>query len=237
MCSIKLGKKNFGDCAYLKLDKVRLCVRLTYSKPTSRQAMRNPQRQIVWASHVVSLIDLVAPCAGGKLLLIHLPYSKDPLWDQSSHIQMPKYIRHKRRVTKKTIFIRQWFFAFGIWHCVTGFLVPDISRPRNSLSSDLATLEETTTYLLTYLLSHRPFVPLTALTPLITDAHSSLSTAFRRLLLNSISSRTFSTSSSHLTSTSFQFTLKYFLNCPSLICSYYVSSPFQSVLSNICYYV
>jgi len=38
-------------------------------------------------------------------------------------------------------------------------------------------------------------------------------------------------------STSLRFSLRYFLNCPSLIRSYNMSSPFQSFLFNICYYV
>ena len=37
--------------------------------------------------------------------------------------------------------------------------------------------------------------------------------------------------------TSLRFTLKYFLNSPSLIHSYYMSSPFKYLLFNICYYV
>jgi len=45
-----------------------------------------------------------------------------------------------------------------------------------------------------------------------------------------------SESSSSPSSTSLRLTLKYFLNCPSLIHSYYMSNPFQSLLFNICYY-
>lgn len=84
--------------------------------------------------------------------------------------------------------------------------------------------------------------PLRALASIITDIHICLSTAFCCCLLTFISHRTFSTSSSHhnlglpllpLPSC----TPKYFLNCPSLIHSYYVSNPSQSPLFNIYYYV
>ena len=54
------------------------------------------------------------------------------------------------------------------------------------------------TYLIIYLLTPWLYDPLRALASWITDAHSSLSTAFCHHLLNFISRRSFSTSSSHL---------------------------------------
>ena len=93
------------------------------------------------------------------------------------------------------------------------------------------------------LLTPRLYSPLKTLSSLITDAHSSLLTAFWCHLLTFISCRSISTYSSHL-SLGLPLLLllssllsKYFLNCPSLIHSYYMSNPFQSLLFNICYYV
>ena len=67
---------------------------------------------------------------------------------------------------------------------------------------------------------------LRALASSIMDAHSSLSTAFcHHLYIFQL----FQSRSSPFR-TSLQFTLKYFLNCPSLIHSYYMSNPFESPL-------
>jgi hypothetical protein len=78
------------------------------------------------------------------------------------------------------------------------------------------------------------------LVSLLTNAHSSLSTAFCRHLLTFISLRyifqSYQSRSSH-SSTSFRFTLKYFLNCPSQIHSCYMSNPFQSLVYKTCCYV
>ena len=91
------------------------------------------------------------------------------------------------------------------------------------------------TYLLTYLITARPYVSLRILASLITDARSSLSAAFYYNLFTLISRTSFSKSSNHLQLglplfTSLTFTLKYFLTCPSLIHSYYTSNLFQPLL-------
>jgi hypothetical protein len=87
----------------------------------------------------------------------------------------------------------------------------------------------------TYVQIPRPYDCLRALIPLLAEAHSSLSTAFCRHLLTFISCRSFSNVfkpsqswSSHFP-TSLWFTLKYFLNWPSMIRSYYMSNPFQTL--------
>ena len=98
------------------------------------------------------------------------------------------------------------------------------------------------TYLLTYLVTYlhtfqllTPWVfgPLRVLVSFLTDAHSSLSTAFCRhfLTISLLYIFQFSQSRSSPSSTSFHLTLKYFLNCRSQIHSCYMSSPFQSLLS------
>ena len=75
---------------------------------------------------------------------------------------------------------------------------------------------------LNYLLTPWIFGPLTVLSSLIKDAHSSVPTAFCRLLLNFIFCRSFYIPSSHFT-LGLPFLLlpssllsKYFLNCPSV---------------------
>ena len=86
---------------------------------------------------------------------------------------------------------------------------------------------------LIYLLTPWLYSSLTALAFLITSAHSSLWTAFCHHLYIFQLSR--SRSSSFCTS--LRFTLKYFLNCLSLIHSSYMSDPFESLLFNIHYYL
>ena len=76
----------------------------------------------------------------------------------------------------------------------------------------------------------------------ITDVHSSLSTAFCRHLLTFVSRKSFSTSSVHLNLGLPLLLLlfglfSYIFLTPSLIHSYYMSNPFQSLLFNACYYV
>jgi len=82
-----------------------------------------------------------------------------------------------------------------------------------------------------------------ALTSLIKNAHSCLSTTIFRHCLNFISRRSFSISFNHLkrglpnSLSSFRFTPKYFLIYPSTIHSYEIFYPLQSCLFTICYYV
>ena len=91
--------------------------------------------------------------------------------------------------------------------------------------------------MLSYYLTSWLYGPPTALDSLITDPCSYLSTTYRQHLLNFISRKSFyvyilqlSQPRSSCSTTSLRFTLKYLLNCPSLIHSYYVSNPFHSFL-------
>jgi len=92
-----------------------------------------------------------------------------------------------------------------------------------------------------YLLTPWLYGPLRDLAFLNMNAYSSLSTFISHHLITFISNRYFSTSSSHLNLglslllLSSGLILKYFLNCPSLIHSYYMSCSFQSFLFHICY--
>jgi len=93
---------------------------------------------------------------------------------------------------------------------------------------------------LPYLLTSWLFGSLTALVSLLTDAHSSLSSTFCRHFLIFISLLyifQLSQSTSSTFSSSFRFTLKYCLNCPSQTQSCYMSNPFQSLLLKSSYYV
>ena len=98
------------------------------------------------------------------------------------------------------------------------------------------------TYLLTELLTPWLYGPLTAFVPLITEAHSTLSNAFCHHILTFISCGSFSTPSSHLSLGLLLLVhpsglLSYTSFTPSLINSYYMSEPFQSLIFNFCYYV
>ena len=71
---------------------------------------------------------------------------------------------------------------------------------------------------------------------LITDAHSSLSTAYCRHLPQILLYIFQPSQSRYSPSSSLRFTLKYFLNSPSIIHSY-ISNTFHPFLFNTCYYV
>jgi len=96
-------------------------------------------------------------------------------------------------------------------------------------------------YLLTYLLPISLYGLLRALASLITDAHSSLSTAFRRHFKPSSpvgsSQNLPSQSRSSHSPASLWFTLRYFLNYPFIIYTYETFYPFRSFPYNVCYCV